>query len=320
MSGRPARLREAVTVATFAAAWRGVRLLPEPVAYRLFDAVADLAHRRDGRGVRRLRDNLARAVPTAGADQLDALTREGMRSYLRYWCEAFRLPDWDERRVVSTVRPVDDHHVRDALAAGRGVVTPLGHMGNWDHAGAWSTYALAPLTTVAERLRPEALFLRFLAFRERLGMTVIANVGPDGRAADITARLTADLADGAFVALLADRDLSGRGVQVQLLGEPARLAGGPAVLAARSGAALVPATISYAEDESSPSGWLTVVRFHPEVPVSDDTPDAVAAATQQVADVLGEGIRSNPQDWHMLQSVFVADVGREPRARAWRGR
>ena len=315
MSGRPARLREAAGVLLFTVAWRGVRLLPETVAYRAFDRVADLVHRRDGRGVRRLRDNLARAVPGTDADRLDELVRQAVRSYLRYWCDAFRLPEWDRERVVSTVRPVDDFHVRDALAAGRGVVTPLGHLGNWDHAGAWSAFELAPVTTVAERLRPEALFLRFLAFRERIGIRVLANVGPDGRPGDTTAELAARLREGAFVPLLADRDLSGRGVQVELLGEPARLAGGPAVLAGRTGAALVPAIISYAPDARSGSGWATVVRFCPEIPVPDDSPASVAAATQRFADVLSEGIRRHPEDWHMLQSVFVADVGREPRGR-----
>ena len=312
MSGRPSGVREAASVLLFGIAWRGVRLLPETLAYRLFDRLADLVHRRGGRGVRRLRDNLARAVPGTDDAGLDELTRRAMRSYLRYWCDAFRLPDWDRARVVSTVRPVDDFHVRDALAAGRGVVTPLAHLGNWDHAGAWSAYELAPVTTVAERLRPEALFLRFLAFRERIGIRVLPNVDADGRPADTTAQLADRLREGAFVPLLADRDLSGRGVQVDLLGEAARLAGGPAVLAGRTGAALVPAVITYAPDPCSGSGWATVVRFCPEIPVPDDSPVSVAAATQRIADALSDGIRRHPEDWHMLQSVFVADVGHEP--------
>lgn len=314
LRGGPARLREHAVASAYAAAWRGARWLPEGTAYALGDRVADLLLRRRGRGVLRLRDNLARAVPGATPDELRRLTGEAVRSYLRYWVDAFRLPDWDVERVVGPVRAVGDEPVRKALADGRGVVGALAHLGNWDHAGAWSRERLAPVTTVAERLRPESVFLRFLAFREALGIEILAHPAGGGtvEGPGVTAVLEQRLRDGVFVPLLADRDLSGRGVVVDLLGEPARVAGGPAVLAGRTGALLVAIGITYERTAASPSGWGTVITFHPPVDVPDSTPPAVLAATQRLADDLSTSIRAHPVDWHMLQAVFVADVGREP--------
>jgi len=306
-------VRDRVVAGAYVAAWRGARLLPERTAYALGDRVADRVSARGGRGVRRLRDNLARAVPGASPEELRRLTAEAVRSYLRYWVDAFRLPDWDVDRVVAPVRTVGDEPVREALAAGRGVVGALGHLGNWDHAGAWSRERLAPVTTVAERLRPESVFLRFLAFREALGIEILAHpAGGEDGGPGVTAVLEHRLRDGVFVPLLADRDLSGRGVVVDLLGEPARVAGGPAVLAGRTGALLLAIGITYERNDASPSGWGTVIRFHPPFDVPDASPGSVRAASQRLADDLSASIRADPVDWHMLQAVFVADVGREP--------
>ncbi|MGN6300432.1 MAG: phosphatidylinositol mannoside acyltransferase [Angustibacter sp.] len=299
-----ARLSDAVSYGLYAAGWRIVRLLPETVAYRLFDLVADVAWRRRGKGVRRLEANLARVRPALDDAGLRALSRAGMRSYLRYWCDSFRLPDWSHERIRSTVRLEGDEPVREALASGRGVVMFLGHLGNWDHAGAWSTLSLAPVTTVAERLRPERLFDRFVSFRERLGMTIIPLTG----GSDVFRTLLRTLRDGGFVPLLADRDLTQGGVEVQLFGEPARMAVGPAALALQTGAALFAVGIHY---ERRPAGGHgIVVRWSPPVDTTDvgSGRPAVAALTQRCADHLAEVIAEHPDDWHMLQKVFVADL------------
>ncbi len=303
-----ARLGQAVTYALYATGWRGVRLLPEPVAYRLFERVADLAWRRRGHGVRRLEANLARVRPDLDADGLRELSRAGMRSYLRYWCDSFRLPDWSHERITSTVRVVGDQPVREALSRGRGVVMFLGHLGNWDHAGAWSTLSLAPVTTVAERLRPERLFDRFVRFRERLGMTII----PLSGGSDTFRALLRTLRDGGFVPLLADRDLTQGGVEVELFGEPARMAVGPAALAVQTGAALFAVGIHYEQLADGRHG--IVVTWSPPIDTSDvgTGREAVAALTQRCADHLAGIIADHPQDWHMLQRVFVADLDPAP--------
>jgi KDO2-lipid IV(A) lauroyltransferase len=279
-----------------------VRRLPEPVAYAVFRVGADLAWRRRGPRVRQLERNLRRARPDASTAELSALSRAGMRSYLRYWCDAFRLPDWDHDRVVSAVRVENEHHLRDALGAGRGVVAALMHMGNWDHAGAWAALTGAPVVTVAERLRPERLYARFLAYREGLGMEILPLTGQEG----ITATLVDRLRSARLVPLLADRDLRATGLEVVLLGEAARLPAGPALLALRTGAALHPVSIWY---EPGPTRGL-VIHFHDEVlaPASGPTREKVTAMTQGVADVFSAAIRAHPQDWHMLAPLWTADL------------
>ena len=100
----PSLVRERAVLAVYGGGWRLVRLLPERVAYAAFDLAADLAWWQRGAGVRRLEANLARVRPDLDLDGLRRLSRAGLRSYLRYWCDSFRLPDWDRDRVVSTVR------------------------------------------------------------------------------------------------------------------------------------------------------------------------------------------------------------------------
>jgi KDO2-lipid IV(A) lauroyltransferase len=299
-------VRERLSLWLFALGWRFVRALPERSAYLLFSLVAQVAWLRQGRGVRQLEANLARVVPDASPFRLSVLTRKGMHSYMRYWCDMFRLPDWTPERILATCRVENDGPVRQALAEGRGVVMALPHSGNWDHAGAWSTLALAPVTTVAERLRPEELFERFLHFRQRLGMEILPLTG----GGDLFGVLVRRLRKGGFVPLLADRDLTATGVPITLFGETARMAAGPASLALVSGAALYPVTLHYERLPSgAPARWGVVVTFHDEVvPPSGERSEQIAVMTQACADALEAGIRRHPQDWHMLQRVFVADL------------
>lgn len=302
-------MRDRLILLAYGAGWRLVRLLPARPAYLLFSLIAEFAWLRQGRGVRQLEANLTRVVPDASPMRLKALSRKGMHSYLRYWCDAFRLADWSSDYILATCRAENDEPVREYLAQGRGVVMALSHSGNWDHAGAWSTLAMARVTTVAERLRPEELFQRFLTFRQRLGMEIL----PLGD--NVFGDLVRVLRKGGFVPLLADRDLTATGVPVELFGEPARMATGPATLAYVTGAALFPVSIRYERlPAGAPARWGTVVHFHPEVvvPADGERPEKIAAMTQACADALAEGIAAHPQDWHMLQRVFVADWVRVP--------
>ena len=283
-------MTDRLVLLAYVAGWRLVRALPQRVAAALFRRGADLAYRRQGKGVRRLRANLARVVPEA---DLDAVAREGLRAYARYWLEVFRLPVLGPRRIVAGVRGIDEHNLRDAVASGEGVVAVLPHMGNWDIAGAWAVATGMPFTTVAERLKPEGLFDRFVAFRESLGMEVVPLTGGDANPFDLLAdRLRA----GGFVCLLGDRDLTARGVEVTFFGEPAKFPAGPAALALRTGARLVPATLWFEGD-----GW--VIRLHDPIPHS-----TIRGMTQAVAEVFEEGIREHPADWHMLQRLWLSDL------------
>jgi len=287
-----------VTSGAFAAGWSLVRALPEPAAHRLFRAGADLAALRGGPAVDRLRRNLTRVAPGA---EPEALVREGLRSYARYWCEVFRLPVTPAERIQAGMELVDPPGALHAAArSGRGAVLALPHSGNWDHAGAWLVGQGVPFTTVAERLRPESLYDRFVAFREGLGMEVLPLTGGQPPFAVLTERLRA----GGTLCLLADRDLSARGVGVDFFGARTRMPAGPAALALRTGAVLLPVTLSFREQ-----GWRAVV--HPEIPHSD-----VGRMTQQLADAFAQGIAAHPADWHMLQRLWLDDLAPDdPRRR-----
>jgi len=273
--------------------WRLVRLLPERQAQAVFRALADQIYRRGGKSVDRLRANLRVVRPELPDAELDALTHEAVRSYLRYWCESFRLPAWPIEDVVRRTRTVDEHHLRDALSRGGGAVVPLPHMANWDWAGAWACAELSPLCTVAERLKPERLYDEFVAYRRTLGMEILPLTGGDGA----LPKLEEWVRGGGLVCLLADRDLSRTSVEVVLCGHAARMPRGPAVLARRTGAPLVPATLHYAGDEMT-------IRFHPPVPHADGD-QGIVAMMQRVADAFTAGISEHPQDWHMMQRVFT---------------
>ncbi|HET6625711.1 MAG TPA: phosphatidylinositol mannoside acyltransferase [Nocardioidaceae bacterium] len=284
------------TTLGYLSGWRLVRLMPERTARRIFGRIADEVHRRDGKSVQRLRNNLARVRPELDDDALEALTRAGVQSYLRYWCESFRLPSWPVEDLVRRTRTVDEHVIRDAHARGRGVVVALPHMGNWDWAGAWACGTGMPLVTVAERLRPARLYDEFVSYRSSLGMEILPLGGEAG-----FARMVEWARAGGLVCLLADRDLSRSGVEVTLCGAPAKMPRGPAMLARRTGAALIPATLAYVGDDLE-------ITFHPEVP-HDDGEAGAAMMMQAVADAFTAGLRAHPQDWHMMQKVFVDDLG-----------
>lgn len=298
------RVRDRATVLGFRAGWRVLRLLPAPVAYALFDAVAGVVHRRGGGSVQRLRANYARLRPDLDDAALDALTGEGVRRAFRYYLEAFRLPSVTGDEVDDLVEPVGMEHLRPVLDSGRPVLAFLGHTGNWDLAGVWCARHLGPVVTVAERLEPEEMFQAFLDYREGLGMTIFpAERGTYGR---LLERLEEG---GPFVLpLLSDRDLSATGVEVDLAGHAARLAAGPAALAVATGVPLFPVTLRHVR--RGRHRWGMVITVHPEVPVPTigTHDERVATATQGCADVLAREIVAHPEDWHMMQRVFVDDL------------
>jgi KDO2-lipid IV(A) lauroyltransferase len=292
--------QDRLTDALYGLGWGAVKKLPEPVAVRLGRTIADLAWKQRGKGVRRLESNYARVVPDATPERLAELSRAGMRSYLRYWMESFRLPSWSKERIRGGFDAKDLHHLTEGLASGRGVVLALPHMANWDLAGAWVTTQLeTPFTTVAERLKPETLYDRFVAYREGLGMEVLPHSG--GTAFGTLARR---LRDGGLVCLVAERDLSSSGVEVQFFGEATRIPAGPALLAQQTGALLLPVTLWY-DDSPVMRG-----RVHPpvEVPETGTRAEKTSVMAQALADAFASGIADHPEDWHMLQRLWLKDL------------
>ncbi|WP_410600831.1 phosphatidylinositol mannoside acyltransferase [Amycolatopsis sp. lyj-90] len=280
----------------YAAGWRLARWLPEQVGSVTFGLGADLAVRRDGGGVRQLRSNLARVVPQADGVELDELTRRAMRSYARYWHEMFRLPSMDHkevsRKVAQSITGVEN--LDAALAEGNGAVMALPHSGNWDAAGVWLADYLGGFTTVAERLKPESLYQRFVSYRESLGFEIVPLTGDSSAMRVLLKRLRENKA----ICLVGDRDLTNSGVPVKFFGEQTKMPGGPARLAATTGAALIPAGCWFTED-----GWQ--IRLHPRIRVTNRS--EVPAATQALADIFAGDIAAHPADWHMMQKFWLSD-------------
>jgi KDO2-lipid IV(A) lauroyltransferase len=290
----------------YAAGWRVVRALPRPVAAAAFRAGADWAARKRGKGVTRLAGNLRRVVgPDLPESELDDLVRRGLRSYARYWMEAFRLPSRSKEQILREDFALDGEDRLGAdVASGRGAVVALPHAGNWDAAGAWVAAQGWPIATVAERLKPEALYQRFLAYRRGLGMEIIPADGGERPPFDV---LVDRLGQGYVVPLLADRDISARGVDVTFFGGRARMPAGPALLALRTGAPLYTVTMWY-DDERARCALSQPL----ELPTDGRLDQRVRALTQKVADGLAAGIARHPEDWHMLQRLWLDSPATAP--------
>jgi phosphatidylinositol dimannoside acyltransferase len=304
------RLKERLITAGYSLGWSVVCKLPESWARRAFEFFGDLAWRRQGPLVRQLEANLVRVLgPDVDGKVLRHVSRQGMRSYARYWLEVFRLPVMPVDRLIEGMHaegPFDKAF--GYLAEGRGIVFALPHMGNWDQAGAWiMAKGAGSITAVMERLKPESVYEKFVAFREGLGMEVLPASGGARPFGILAQRLRA----GKVVVLVADRDVTGTGIEVDFFGEKCMMQPGSAALAVQTGAALMPVVLWFEGD-----GWG--VRIGDEIPVPElpSRQERVAAMMQEVARFFEDGMREHPQDWHMLQPVFVADLDPERLAAA----
>jgi len=277
----------------YAAAWRLVRALPDRWALRLFYLAADRAARNGGPD--QLRRNLSRVLTIPAEEVPDELVRASLRSYARYWCEAFRLPSMDPVRLADDIETSATglEHIHESVERGKGAVLALPHSGNWDLAGVWVTQRVGSPVVVAERLRPDSLFRRFVRFREGLGFEIIPLTGTETPPLE---QLAARLREGRMVGLLAERDMTGTGVPVTFFGEPARMPAGPARLAIDTGAPLLPVNCWF-----TPNGW----GFQVGPPI--EAVDGVQGTTQALADRFAAAIAAHPADWHMLQRVWTAD-------------
>jgi len=314
------RLRERLLGTGYRLGWAAICRLPEPVVHWAFMTAGEIAWRRQGRGVQRLEANLRRVIgydsmdPAEAGAELRELSREVMRSYARYYMEAFRMQVIPAERILSGmhIEGPGEQHAFDQMKAGRGVIFALPHMGNFEHAGAWINLRGADgFTTVMERLKPESVYEAFVKFRSALGMEVLPLTGGASPFGTLAQRLRA----GRLVCIVVDRDLRETGVEVDFFGEKAKLPA-TAALAVHTGAALMPVA-TWFEGERD---WGAHIYDEIPIPETGDRREKIQVMTQQLANVFEQAIREHPQDWHMLQKVFVADADStsEPRARGGR--
>ncbi|MFD2024008.1 phosphatidylinositol mannoside acyltransferase [Promicromonospora aerolata] len=300
--------------AAYTFAWRNATKIPEPVLRALFTVVADVTWLRHGKSVRRMEDNYARVRPDLDAAGVRRLSRAGMRSYMRYFREAFTLQGVTTQELRERVRVEGyDEHVRPVVDSGGAVSLALGHLGNWDLAGAYGSQYLASVLTVAERLKPDELFEEFVRFRASLGIDVLA-LGNG----DVLGSLIRSAKEGSrLIPLLSDRDLTSTGIEVDLAGHRARVAAGPALLGLEADVPVHAVGITYerlrgARRRAAGTPWGIIIRFYPPLPVPDaglPRDERVRLLTQGWVDQLTGTIVEHTHDWHMLQRVFVADLG-----------
>lgn len=273
----------------YIAAWKVIGLLPAPVARWAFET-AGARFARNEKATALLRKNLARAV---GKPASDELVERAMRSYARYWAEAFGLASLSRSDLGSQLDSVvrGQEHLDRSLRKGKGVVLTLPHSGNWDMAGVWLIHHAGRFTTVAERLRPEVLYDAFVEFREGLGFEVLAHEGGQPPFTHLQEVLRA----GGIVCLLGERDLKGNGVPVTFFGEETTFPAGPAQLALTTGAAL-----HTVDSHFTDRGWGFEISPALEV-------DVLEATVQRIADRFETAIAAHPEDWHMLQPVWPTD-------------
>ena len=275
-------------------AWFVVRHLPERMAYGFAYKAADYFYKKNGKQILRMRSNYKRVHPEYSENELENLVREGMRSYMRYWCDTFLLPSWSSEKIHREVVVENQHFLTDPVDEGRGCVVSLPHAGNWDHAGAYFCSLGYKVVTVAEHLEPEKLFRKFLSYREAIGMEVL----------DASTRslgtLSQRLRSGGLVALVADRDLSRSGVDVDFFGFPARMPVGPAALSLQTGAPLITAYVSYEKDRIR-----IVFQKAIEIPSDGSTAEKAQKMIQECANRFAGHIFERTADWHMLQRIWV---------------
>lgn len=286
----------------YAAGWLAVRALPDHVARTLFTAGADVAAKRMADDSQ-LRRNLARVLGVEPKAVPDSLIRDSMRSYARYWREAFRLPTMDRRALVDNITEhiIGRDNLDEALAQGNGLIFALPHSANWDLAGLWLTTHYGGFATVAERLKPESLYQRFVEYRESLGFTVLPLTGGQTSSFPELKKL---LSNNGIVCLMGERDLRRTGVEVDFFGAKTRMPAGPVKLAKETGAALMYAECYYADD--------TFMRIVAHDPI--DVSGTVEEGTQLLANDFAAGIARHPQDWHMLQPLWLEDLDADRQA------
>jgi KDO2-lipid IV(A) lauroyltransferase len=292
-------MKDSFVAWAYIVAWKLLRALPERVAYTLFNKGAIWLVKRNGKSVQRFRKNLSCVKPNLSESEMHTLVEKGLASYMRYWCDTFRFPNWSKERVISTVTVTREELLLDGIKSGRGVIVALPHAGNWDHAGAYFCLKGIHLVTVAERLKPERLFNEFLRYRQAMGMEVLAL---DSRS---IVTLAQRLREGHLVALVADRDLSKSGIDVNFFGQKARMPAGPAVLAIKTEAIFLTAFVNYTER------GIHITFDEIQVPVNGTQEEKVSELVQKSADNFADGIRCYPQDWHMLQRIWIDDDFKE---------
>ena len=278
--------------------WVLVKRLQAKLSRKLFNFIADYSYKKDIKGVQLLRANL-RFVLDLSKDslELETIVKAGMRSYLRYWEEVFRLSNWQKIDIDNVIKVKGLENLTKAQTSDLTVVTATAHMGNWDACGFWYTSKYGEITTVAERLEPESVYKKFVEFRNSFGIEVIPTKGQT----DIFMKLIRRSKEKRMIALVADRDITKNGIEVNFGKGQAKFPVGPAALAITTKGLVLPLVSWYDTDNK-----LVMEFFEPIAPKIDlSNEENIKQITQSLADIFMDTIKDHPQDWHMLQNVWT---------------
>jgi KDO2-lipid IV(A) lauroyltransferase len=272
-------------------------LLPEPAMRRSGEAVGRLAWRLAGKRRRLVERHLRRVVGTNS--DIASLSKAMFASYGRYWAEVFWTRPRRKEQIVAGCSIEGEDLVHQAAAQGVGIVLALPHMGNWESAGAKAEAIGIPVLAAAEGLSNEKIVSWFIGVRRALGIETVIM----GKGRNVTASLARRLKEGGVIALVSDRDVSGRGIAVDFFGERTTMPAGPVALAERTGAVLLPVGCYFIAG----GGHRFVVRPPLEIPAGGSREERIAAGTQAFAAVLEGLIREAPQDWHLFVPNWPSD-------------
>jgi lauroyl/myristoyl acyltransferase len=281
--------------------WLGeaMQAMPEPVA----DAGCRIVGLALTTGRAEARNMYARHLRRMLGDDLSdsevrTWTRRAFLAYARYWMEGARLPGVPASEIAARmIYPEGMEHLERGMAEGRGVVMALPHVGSWEWGGAWLALNGYPMTAVAEPLEPPELYDYFVEQREQLGLTIV-KLGPGTGSV-----LLKTLRSGGLVGLLCDRDIVGNGVGVEFFGEKTTFPSGPATLALRTGAMLLP-TVVYSGPGKDHSA---VIRPPLDTERTTTLRADVARVTQALAYELEGLVRRAPDQWHLFQPNWPSD-------------
>jgi phosphatidylinositol dimannoside acyltransferase len=274
------------------------RLVPQSVGAPIARGIAQLAPAVLAQRRHQVERNLRRIHGAAfGGPELRRAVTATFGSYGRYFYELFRLPTYDRAWIESHFRCTGLEHVAAGVAAGTGVVLALPHLGNWDFAGAWLALQGYPVTVVAEPVEPPELFEWFVETRAQLGMRVVP-LSPSAGTEVLQA-----VRNNEVVCLLSDRDLTGDGVEIEFFGERTTMPGGPAMLALRGGAPLLPAGCYFRTEGRHETTIMPPVPTEREGRIRAD----LGRVTQTLAHRFEDLIRVAPTHWHLLQPNWPSD-------------
>lgn len=272
-------------------------VLPEPVMRKVGTALGRLVWHIAPARRRLIQRHLRRIL--GKSDDIKARSKDMFASYGRYWAEVFWLRPHRIPSLVARVTVENETGMRAAFGQGKGMLLILPHMGNWEVAGAVARDLGMPVISAAENLPNPLITEWFVNVRKMAGMDIVLT----GRGARATGALMQRLKEGGTVALLADRDVTGRGIPVMFFGEETTMPAGPIALAVKTGAPVL-VVGSYFEPGA---GHRYVVSDPLPLPEVGTKEERIAAGVQLLAAALEERILRKPEDWHLFVPNWPSD-------------